>query len=153
MEQPDQNTKMKEIFMEKISELLSNQSKNSKILTNECYQTIIRKLKLLNEKPIGYQLQLESKNDYRLLKSHEILVVENDGVTHERLVKPVNGKKLRYVTVEEMFEILLEQHQKSGHGKRDIMYADIKDQYANLTQKHCQTLVQNIFQWIGHLFN
>ena len=103
MEQPDQNTKMKEIFMEKISELLSNQSKNSKILTNECYQTIIRKLKLLNEKPIGYQLQLESKNDYRLLKSHEILVVENDGVTHERLVKPANGKRIRYVTVEDRY--------------------------------------------------
>ena len=49
-----------------------------KMLINECYQTIIRKLKLLNEKPIGYQLQLESKNDYRLLKTHEILVVEND---------------------------------------------------------------------------
>ena len=59
---------MKEIFMERISELLS-QSKNNKIITNESYQNIIRKLKLLNEKPKGYQLQLESKNDYRLLKS------------------------------------------------------------------------------------
>ena len=126
---------MKEIFMERISELLSNQSKN-KIITNECYQNIIRKLKLLNEKPTGYQLQLESKNDYRLLKSHEILVVENDGVTHERLVKPVYGKKLRYVTVENMYEILLDHHQRTGHGKRDIMYAEIKDLYANLTQKH-----------------
>ena len=142
MAQTNQKTVMKNIFMEKVSELLSNQSKNNKLLTNECYQTIIRKLKLLNEKPIGYQSQLESKNDYRLLKTHEILVVENDGVTHERLVKPVNGKKLRYVTVEDMFEILLDQHEKTGHGKRDIMYADIKDQYANLTLKHCQTLVE-----------
>ena len=64
------------------------------------------------------------------------LVVENDGVTHERLVKPVDGKKLRYVTVENMFEILLDHHQRTGHGKRDIMYAEIKDLYANLTQKH-----------------
>ena len=79
---------MKEIFMERISELLSNQSKN-KMITNECYQNIIRKLKLLNEKPTGYQLQLESKNDYRLLKSHEILVVENDGVTNEMSDKTV----------------------------------------------------------------
>ena len=56
--------------------------------------------------------------------------------------KPVNGKKLRYVTVEDMFEILLDQHEKTGHGKRDIMYADIKHQYTNLTLKHCQTLVE-----------
>ena len=48
-----------------------------KMITNDSYQNIIRKLKLLNEKPTGYQLQIESKNDYRLLKSHEILVVEN----------------------------------------------------------------------------
>ena len=63
MAQTNQKTVMKNIFMEKVSELLSNQSKNNKLLTNECYQTIIRKLKLLNEKPTGNQLQLESKND------------------------------------------------------------------------------------------
>ena len=142
MEQPGQKTKMKEIFMEKISEILSSQSKNNKMITDEGYQNIIRKLKLLNEKPMGYQSQLESKNDYRLLKTHEILIVENDGVIHERLVKPVDGKKLRYVTLENIFDILLDHHQKSGHGKRDIMYAEIKDLYANLTQKHCQTLVE-----------
>ena len=45
-------------------------------------------MKLLNEKPEGYQFQLETKNDYKLHILHEILVVENDGVTHERLVKP-----------------------------------------------------------------
>ena len=49
MEQLDQNTKMKDIFMEKISKMLSSQSKTGKMITNDCYQNIIRKLKLLNE--------------------------------------------------------------------------------------------------------
>ena len=50
-----QKALMKEIFMEKISEMLSSQSKNNIMMTNECYQNIIRKLKLLNEEPNGYQ--------------------------------------------------------------------------------------------------
>ena len=40
-----------------------------------------------------------------------------------------------------MFEILLEHHQKCGHGKRDIMYAEMKDLYANITKNHIQALV------------
>ena len=99
-------------------------------------------MKLLSDKPDGYQLKLDSKNDYSLPKLYEILVVEIEGVIKESLVKPVNGKKLRYVTVENMYEVLLHHHQKSGHGKRDIMYSDIKDLYANITQKHCQTLIE-----------
>ena len=51
-----QKALMKEIFMEKISEMLLSQNKNNKMMTNESYQNIIRKLKLLNEKPNGYLL-------------------------------------------------------------------------------------------------
>ena len=58
------------------------------MLTEDTYKNIIRKLKLLNEKPPGYHLELDSKNDYSLPKSHEILTVEVDGVTIEKLVKP-----------------------------------------------------------------
>ena len=59
-------SKMKEKFTEKISELLKNQAKNNKMLTEESYLNIIRKLKLLSDKPDGYQLELDSKNDYSL---------------------------------------------------------------------------------------
>ena len=129
MEQNQENShtsKMKEKFTEKISELLKNQAKNNKMLTEESYLNIIRKLKLLSDKPDRYQLKLDSKNDYSLPKLYEILVVEIEGVIKESLVKPVNGKKLRYVTVENMYEVLLHHHQKSGHGKSDIVYSDIK---------------------------
>ena len=69
MEQNQDNShtsKMKEKFMEKISELLTNQAKNNKMMTEESYSNIIRKLKLLGDKPDGCQLQLDSKNDYRV---------------------------------------------------------------------------------------
>ena len=41
-----------------------------------------------------------------------------------------------------MYEVLLHHHQKSGHGKSDIVYSDIKWLYANLTQNYCQTLIE-----------
>ena len=69
-------------------------------MTEKSHSNIIRKLKLLSEKPPGYQLQLDSKNEYSLQKLHESLVVEIKDVMKETLVKPLNVKKLRYVTGE-----------------------------------------------------
>ena len=89
----------------------------------------------------GYHLQLDSKNDYKLPKSHEIQTVENNGILIERLVKPVDGKKLRYVTYSNLFEVLLSHHQNCGHGKRNILYEEIKNLYANITKNHCKALV------------
>ena len=37
-----QKALMKEIFMEKISEMLLSQNKNNKMMTNESYQNIIK---------------------------------------------------------------------------------------------------------------
>ena len=128
-------------FMERICEMVSNQGKNIKMMTDEVYTNIIKKLKLLNEKPPGYHLQLDSKNDYKLPKSHEIQTVENNGILIERLVKPVDGKKLRYVTYSNLFEVLLSHHQNCGHGKRDTLYEEIKNLYANITKNHCKALV------------
>ena len=59
-------------------------------------------------------MQLESKNDNNLHKLHKILTFEKDGVIHERLEEPVNGKKLRYVIKDNMFEILPEHHPRGA---------------------------------------
>ena len=56
------HNKMKEKFMARISDMTANQAKNTKMMSDETYTNIIRKLKLLNDKPEGYHLQLESKN-------------------------------------------------------------------------------------------
>ena len=47
---------MKEKFLARISDMVSNQGKNTKMMTEENYTNIIRKLKLLKEKPPGYHL-------------------------------------------------------------------------------------------------
>ena len=92
---------MKEKFLSRISDMVSNQGKNTKMMTEENYTNIIRKLKLLNDKSPGYHLKLYSKNDYILPKHHEILTVvntvdyiSNNNNHQETLTMVNNGPKI-----------------------------------------------------------
>ena len=124
----------------------SKQGKNSRSLTQEDYDNIIKKLKLLATKVKGKTIPGFSANDYNLPNTHEILTVEKNGQIIERLVRPSKddpNKKLYYITIEKMFEVVYKVHKDSGHGARDCMHPVLMENYANITQKQCTAMIES----------
>ena len=139
----------KEIFLARISAMRSKQAKNSRAITQEDYDNIIKKLKLLEKKVKGKTIPGFTTNDYNLPNTHEILTVEKNGTIFERLVRPSKddpNKKLKYITIENMFEPTYKVHQDSGHGARDVMHPVLMETYANITQVQCQAMVNSCEQ-------
>ena len=139
----------REIFMERISEMRSKQASNNRAITQEGYANTIKKLKQLVTKVPGKGIPGFSTNDYNLVNTHEILTVEKNGTVIEILVRPGKedtNKKLEYITVEEMFDVINDIHKKTKHGGRDEMHPVLMDKYANITQKQCQVFVNSCEQ-------
>ena len=139
----------KEIFLARISAMRSKQAKNSRAITQEDYDNIIKKLKLLEKKVKGKTIPGFTTNDYNLPNTHEILTVEKNGQIFERLVRPSKkdpNKKLFYITIENMFEPVYKVHQDSQHGARDVMHPVLMETYANITQPQCQVMVNSCEQ-------
>ena len=136
----------REIFMERISEMRSKQARNNRAMTQEGYANIIKKLKQLVTKVPGKGIPGFSTNDYNLPNTHEILTVEKDGTMVEILVRPGKGdtnKKLEYITIEKMFDVINDIHIKSKHGGRGEIHPVLMETYANITQKQCQVFVNS----------
>ena len=139
----------KEIFLARISAMRSKQAKNSRAITQEDYDNIIMKLKLLEKKVKGKTIPGFTTNDYNLPNTHEILTVEKNGQIFERLVRPSKkdpNKKLFYITIENMFETVYKVHQDSQHVDRDVMHPVLMETYANITQPQCQAMVDSCQQ-------
>ena len=136
----------REIFMERISEMRSKQARNNRAMTQEGYANIIKKLKQLVTKVPGKGIPGFSTNDYNLPNTHEILTVEKDDTVIEILVRPGKGdtnKKLEYITIEKMFDVINDIHIKSKHGGRGEIHPVLMETYANITQKQCQVFVNS----------
>ena len=134
----------KERFLARLYAMRSKQANNSRAITQEDYDNIIKKLKLLDNKVKSKSIPGFTSNDYNLANTHEILTVEKNGTIIERLVRPSKedpNKKLRYITIENMFEPMYKVHQESGHGARDVMHPRLMDIYANITQVQCTALI------------
>ena len=139
----------KEIFLARISAMRSKQAKNSRAITQEDYDNIIMKLKLLEKKVKGKTIPGFTTNDYNLPNTHEILIVEKNGQIFERLVRPSKkdpNKKLFYITIENMFEPVYKVHQDSQNVDRDVMHPVLMETYANITQPQCQAMVDSCQQ-------
>ena len=139
----------KEIFLARISAMRSKQAKNSRAITQEDYDNIIMKLKLLEKKVKGKTIPGFTTNDYNLPNTHEILTVEKNGQIFERLVRPSKkdpNKKLFYITIENMFEPVYKVHQDSQNVDRDVMHPVLMETYANITQPQCQAMVDSCQQ-------
>ena len=139
----------KEIFLARISAMRSKQAKNSRAITQEDYDNIIKKLKLLEKKVKGKTIPGFTTNDYNLPNTHEILTVEKNGQIFERLVRPSKkdpNKKLFYITIENMFEPVYKVHQDSQNVDRDVMHPVLMETYANITQPQCQAMVDSCQQ-------
>ena len=71
--------------------------------------------------------------DYNDMRRYQVLELELNGQTVQRLVKI--GTNLKIVGKEDIFEELYEMHVSSGRSGRDNMKKTIKSKFANLTQE------------------
>ena len=106
-------------FMEKIAELQERQGKGSKFLNIREQETQIQRLVLLEEKRAKPTFE-----DMNLIKRRAVLNIESNGQVLQKLVKV--GTNLRYVPVEEMFDVIVHEHKLTAHGGRDIMHDKLK---------------------------
>ena len=113
-------------FNSKIAEMQDAASKNSKFLTRADQDKKVARLLALNN--VGEKSTLE---DLNLTRSLTVLNIESNGQIVRKLVK--RGSNLRYVPVEELFDVLIFEHGLTEHGGRDIMHDKISKKYANVT--------------------
>ena len=111
-------------FMEKIAELQERQGKGSKFLNIEGQEMQIQRLVALE----GRQAKPTFED---MIKRRAMLNIESHRQALQKLVKV--GTNLRYVPVEEMFDVISYEHKLTAHGGRDIMHDKLKRKYANVT--------------------
>ena len=127
---------MKAAFDAKIKETMTKKTgKNVKIFDNEKYEEKIQRLEELKN-------NLQCKwvpQDYVLVKNHRIMdMVREDNTVIKTLVKidQKTGNKKRYVTVENLFAAIHEDHTKRvKHTGRLLTYKDLCHRYANVTME------------------
>ena len=70
------------------------------------------------------------------MKGSAILVIESDGIVFRKLVR--TGTTLRFVPVEEMYDVIKREHELCNHGGRNIMPKRLKKkkicQYHSISQ-------------------
>ena len=84
--------------------------------------------RLLALNNVGEKSTLEDMN---LTRSLTVLNIESNGQIVRKLIK--RGSTLRYVPVEELFDVLIFEHGLTEHGGRDIMHDKISNKYAHVT--------------------
>ena len=109
--------------------------KNVKILDNQKYE---EKIKRLEELKSNQQLKW-APEDYVLAKNHAVRdMVLPDNSVAKTLVKidPKTGDRKRYVTLENLFEVIHEDHiKRTKHAGRLLTHKDICQRYANVTME------------------
>ena len=121
-------------FLDKILEQNELKGQNSILLTKVHYQEIISRLEVLKLPGVNF-----NKVDYNLIRRYQLLEVEVNNELVSFLVKP--NTKLRFASVEDIYDVLNDFHLLSGassrgHGGRDIIAEKLKDLYANMTREH-----------------
>ena len=121
--------KFRALFNKKLAELLKEKDLSSFHLSQMKYMWIIDRLQVLS----STHLKKESR-DYRLQRRYERFVSLPAG---EVRLRKKEGHQL-YVFDEELFDVINEVHELTGHGARDVMNARIKKKYANVTKEVLQ---------------
>ena len=127
---------MKAAFDAKFKENMTNKTrKNVKFLENKQYEEKIQRLGELKNN-LEYKWVPE---DYVLAKNHKVMdMVREDNTTIKTLVKidQKTGNKKRYVTVENLFDAIHEDHTKRvKHTGRLLTYKYLCHRYANVTME------------------
>ena len=100
-------------FMEKIAELQERQGKGNKLLNMTEQEAQIQRLVTLEERRAKPTFE-----DMNLIKRRAVLNIESHGQVLQKLVKV--GTNLRYVPVEEMFDVISHEHKLTAHGGREL---------------------------------
>ena len=119
----------KNMFNAKVLEDQANKGKNRRMLTKEHYTETVNRLKMLEN--ISEQRGL---SDYNLMRRFALMRVQINDQIVEKLVKP--GTQLRFISFEELFDIVHEAHIEKGHSGRDIMQKHMSTRYSNVTVQH-----------------
>ena len=78
--------------------------------------------------------ELRGLSDYNLMQRYTLMRVQINDQIVEKLVKP--GTQLRFISFEELFDIVHEAHIEKGHSGRDIMQKHMSTRYSNVTVQH-----------------
>lgn len=127
---------MKTTFDAKFRENMTKKTgKNVKILDNQKYE---EKIKRLEELKANRQLKW-APEDYVLAKNHTVMdQILPDNTVAKTLVKidPKTGERKRYVTLENLFDAIHEDHiKRTKHAGRLLTHKDICHRYANVTME------------------
>lgn len=131
----------KTIFDEAWAAVLSNnKSEEEASIDIEKYNCLVRELKKLKLKYASGETK--TPEDYWFLQQYNIVIMES----REWLVKPSPRKNvakfLKYVIVEDLFDVLHEAHQSTDHGTFDEMLVLLSNRYYNVSSEAVKTYMK-----------
>ena len=101
-----------------------------RLTTEKYYQILHRLIELENN------VEKKTHKDYRMLNKFVLMEFNVEGEVIKKLTK--RGTQLRYVIIEELFNVIHTSHLETGHAGRDIMHLKIGEKYANVTKEQIQ---------------
>jgi len=120
--------------------LASNKSEEEASIDIEKYNRIVRNLKQLKVKYASEETK--TPDDYQFLQEYNIVIMGS----REWLVKPspqINVTKfLKYVIVEDLFDVLHEAHHSIDHGTYDEMLVLLNNRYYNVSSEAVKTYIK-----------
>lgn len=128
----DKNT-MRSNFNEQIQLILMNKREdNNAFLSTSDYSRVIQQVKK-SKKSLNTVGEKKTTKDYRVIRKYDILVMNGK----EHLIRPIDEKNvvLYYATIDELFDILYDTHSAIGHGGRNRMVSELKNNYCNITNE------------------
>lgn len=124
---------MRSKFNEQIHLMLMNKREdNNAFLSISDYSKAIQQVKI-SKKCLSTVGEKKTTKDYRVVRKYDILVMNGK----EHLIRPINETNvvLYYVTIDELFDILYDTHSAIGHGGRNRMVSELKNNYCNITNE------------------
>lgn len=124
---------MRSDFNKQIQSILMNKREdNNAFLSTSDYSRVIQQVKK-SKKSLNTVGEKKTTKDYRVVRKYDILVMNGK----EHLIRPIGEKNivLYYATIDELFDILYETHSAIGHGGRNRMVSELKNNYCNITNE------------------
>ncbi|KAH7720697.1 KRAB-A domain-containing protein 2-like [Aphelenchoides avenae] len=118
---------MRALYLQKLMEIYRKKTNNSVLLSKSEYMRRMQRLLELEHSDV-------SKNaaDFRLLKTCELITVDENGVPTQKLVR--RGTSHLYVAIEDLFEVIHDAHLQLKHAGRNSLQRFFRDRYCNITK-------------------
>lgn len=117
-------------FIELIHQANTRKGVNAQILTNEKYDLII---KLLQQISVD---GAKKPKDYKLQTRYQLLDIQGSFYLKKK------GTELKYVRLEEVFDIIHSSHIETGHGGRNVLLKDLSKKFANISREQVMFFIQ-----------